>query len=151
VAGVIEQQGPPNDPSVDAEPRVRPEDVDTGFWLWIFALPLMVAGYLIDLIAIPVDGPSGYVCAVSGVFVVVLASVVLTFLLLMRQGYRWARTLLAGGAAATVVYAASNVFGVERPPVAAVGFAVTTITGTVAILGGLFLLHRKDAHEFFVR
>lgn len=145
------QQGPPTGPPTEGEPGTRPEDVDTGFWLWMLALPLMVAGYVIDLVTVPVDGPAGYVYAVSGVFVVVLASVVLTFLLLMRQGYRWARTLLAGGGAATVVYAVSNVFGVDRPPVAAVGFAATTIIGTVAIMGGLFLLHRKDAHAFFVR
>ena len=89
--------------------------------------------------------------AVSGVFVVVVASVVLAFLFLMRQGYRWARTVLTGGAAATVVYAVTNVFGVERPTVAAVSYAVTAIIGSVAILGGVYLLHRKDAHAFFTR
>ena len=26
----------------------RPADVDTGFWLWLIALPLMVIGYLAD-------------------------------------------------------------------------------------------------------
>ena len=86
-------------------PSARPDDVDTGFWLWMVALPLMVIGYVVDLVTLPVAGPDGLVYAVSGVFVVVVASVVVTFLLLMRQGYRWARTLLTGGGAATVVYA----------------------------------------------
>jgi hypothetical protein len=138
-------------PPTEAGPVARPEDVDTGFWLWIVALPLMVIGYVVDLVSVPVKGPSGLVYAVSGVFVVVLASVVLTFLLLMRQGYRWARTLLTGGAAATVVYAVTNVFDVERPPVAAVSYAVATIIGAVALAGGAYLLHRKDAHGFFTR
>ena len=142
-----QQQGPPT----EVEPATRPEDVDTAFWLWLVALPLLVAGYVVDLVTMPVAGPAGYVYAVSGVFVVVVASVVLAFLFLMRQGYRWARTVLTGGAAATVVYAVTNVFGVERPTVAAVSYAVTAIIGSVAILGGVYLLHRKDAHAFFTR
>ena len=32
------------------EPPARPEDVDTGFWLWVAALPLMVIGYIVDLV-----------------------------------------------------------------------------------------------------
>ena len=32
-------------------PPARPVDVDTAFWLWVVALPLMVAGYVIDLLA----------------------------------------------------------------------------------------------------
>lgn len=142
-----QQQAPPT----QAGPKPRPEDVDTGFWLWMLALPMMVIGYVVDLLTLPVGGPAGLVYAISGVFVVVIASVVFTFLLLMRQGYRWARTLLSGGGAATVVYAVTNVFGVERPTAAAVAYAVTAIVGSVAIAGGLYLLHRKDAHEFFTR
>lgn len=141
-------------PPVEAEPPGRPEDVDTGFWLWIIALPLMVVGYVVDLVSVPdlaSGAPKTLVYAVSGVFVVVVASVVLTFLLLMRQGYRWARTLLTGGAAATVVYAVTNMFNVERPTVAAVAYALATIIGGVCIVGGTYLLHRKDAHGFFTR
>ncbi len=81
----------------------------------------------------------------------VVASVVLTFLLLMRQGYRWTRTLLTGGGAATIVYALSNLFAVDRPPVAAMVYAATAIVGSVCIAGGVYLLHRKDAHAFFTR
>lgn len=138
-------------PSAPAGPEPRPEDVDTGFWLWMFALPMMVLGYVVDLLVMPIDGPAGYVYAVSGVFVVVVASIVVAFLFLMRQGYRLARTLLTGGGAATIVYAVTKLFGAERPPVAAVVFAATAIIGSVAIAGGLYLLHRKDAHVFFTR
>lgn len=148
-----QQQGLPT----EAEPHARPEDVDTGFWLWILALPLMVVGYVVDVVSVPLGdsdasgGARGLEYAISGVFVVVIASVALTFLLLMRQGYRWVRTLLTGGAAATVVYAVTNMFNVERPAVAAVAYAVATIIGSVCIVGGAYLLHRKDAHTFFTR
>jgi hypothetical protein len=30
-------------------------------------------------------------------------------------------------------------------------YAVSAIVGAVLIVGGVFLLHRKDAHSFFVR
>jgi len=85
------------------------------------------------------------------VFLVVLAAVVLTFQILMRQGYRWARTVLTGGGVATVVYVATDLFTVDRPAAAAVTYAVSGILGSVLIAGGVFLLHRKDAHAFFTR
>ena len=46
----------------------------------------------------------------------VLAAIVVTFLFLMRQGYRWARTLLTGGGVASVVYVGTSLFTVDRPP-----------------------------------
>ena len=90
------------------------------------------------------------VYAISGMFVFVLAAIVVTFLFLMRQGYRWARTLLTGGGVASVVYAGSSLFSVDRPP------AGRALCGQRhRRLGpdrrGVFLLHRKDAHGFFVR
>ncbi|MDZ4270165.1 MAG: hypothetical protein U1D00_31555, partial [Mycobacterium sp.] len=53
----------------------RPPDVDTGFWLWVVALPLMVAGYVVDLLTGPAR-PSGPVLAISVVFLVIIAAVV---------------------------------------------------------------------------
>jgi hypothetical protein len=144
-------QGPPAEPSSEAEPAARPEDVDTGFWLWIVALPLMVIGYVVDLVVIRIDGPAVLVYGVSAIFMVVVVSVVLTFLLLMRQGYRWSRTLLTGGGAATIVYSLTNLFGVDRPEVAAFAYAACTIVGSVCIAGGAYLLHRRDAHSYFTR
>ena len=91
------------------------------------------------------------VYAISAVFVVVMSAVVVTFLILMRHGYRWARTLLTGGGIASVVYTATSLFTVDRPPAAAITYAVTAIVGSVLIAGGVFLLHRKDAHAFFTR
>lgn len=134
-----------------AQPDGRPLDVDTGFWLWVVALPLMVIGYVVDLVW-PVDRhlPTP-VLAISVVFVVIMSAVVLTFQILMRHGYRWARTLLTGGGVAAVVYVATSLFTVERPTVAAVVYAVSAILGSVLIVGGVFLLHRKDAHAFFTR
>lgn len=133
-----------------SEPAGRPEDVDTGFWLWLVALPLMVIGYVVDLVTVPVHGPAVLVYGVSAIFLFVVASVALTFLLLMRVGYRWTRTLLSGGGTATIVYAVTNLFA-DRPPVAAMVYAATAIVGSVCIAGGVFVLHRQDAHAFFVR
>jgi hypothetical protein len=126
-------------------------DVDTGFWLWVAALPLMVIGYIVDLVGTADRGLPIAVLAISVVFVVVLATVVLTFQILMRNGYRWARTLLTGGGVAAVVYVVSSLFTIERPAAAAVIYAISAILGSVLIAGGAFLLHRKDAHAFFTR
>lgn len=136
---------------MEEQPPARPVDVDTGFGLWLFALVLLLAGQAVDTALAP-NAPGGAVAyAVTGVFLVVLSAVVVTFLLLMRGGYRWARTLLSGGGLATVVYVVSSLFTVQRGTVAAVTYAVTAIFGSVLIVGGVYLLHRKDAHGFFTR
>ena len=129
----------------------RPEDVDTGFWLWAVALPLMVAGYVTAGVSAPGSTPAWIVNASTAVFAVNVTAVVTVLLILLRQGYRWARTLLTGGGAASVVYTATNVFDYQGPEVAAVVFAMTSIVGSVLIAGGIYLLHRKDAGEFFTR
>lgn len=136
--------------SESVEPSGRPVDVDTGFWLWVGSLPLLTTGHIIDLVASNHQLPAA-VLALSVLFVVILAAVVLTFQILMRQGYRWARTLLTGGGVATIVYVATNLFTVERATPEAMIYAVSGILGTVLIAGGVFLLHRKDAHAFFTR
>jgi hypothetical protein len=134
------------------EPPTRPADVDTGFWLWVAALPLLVIGYLIDNLLAPVAGATLFVKGMAVMIVVVVAAIVLTFLILLRQGYRWTRTLLTAGGFGSVAYTVTNLFTVEREsPVAAFGYAVTAIIGSVLIAGGIFLLHRKDSNEFFVR
>ena len=135
----------------EAQPGVRPLDVDTGFWLWVAALPLMVISYVVDLVGTADRNLPWPIVAVSVVFVVILAAVVLTFVILMRHGYRWARTLLTGGGVATVVYVVSSLFTVDRPTGSAVVYAASAILGSVLIAGGVFLLHRKDAHAFFTR
>lgn len=133
-------------------PTGRPEDVDTGFWLWAAALVLMVVGYLIDLLTGSGGGVQRSVTVVfSLMFLVVLCSIVVVFLLLMRQGYRWARTLLTSGGLVSVLHAISSLLTGERQAAAAVGYAVTAIVGSVLIAGGLYLLHRKDADGFFIR
>lgn len=137
-----------NEPTTEPD---RPVDVETGFWLWVAALPVMVIGYVIDLVVTEAHHPPMIVYAISATFVAVMSAVVVTFLILMRHGYRWARTLLTGGGIASVVYAANSLFTVDRPAAAAVAYAVTAIVGSVLIAGGVFLLHRKDAHAFFVR
>jgi hypothetical protein len=131
--------------------RTRPVDVDTGFWLWVAALPLMVIGYVVDLVSTGAKHPPMIVYSISAVFVFVVSAVVVTFLVLMRHGYRWARTLLTGGGIASVVYTATSLFTVDRPTAAAIIYAVTSIIGAVLVVGGVYLLHRKDAHAFFTR
>lgn len=132
-----------------ADPRQRPPDVDTGFWLWMAAVPLLVTAYVVDLLNTPAALRPWYVVAISGVYVFSLAAVVVTFLLLMRAGHRWARTILTGGGATSVVYVLSNLLSVARPTTAAVVYAVSAIIGSVLIVGGMYLLHRKDVYEFF--
>jgi hypothetical protein len=129
----------------------RPEDVDTGFWLWLIALPLMVAGYLADAYFGASKQASILVVGVTVLFALTLAAVVLTFLFLMRSGYRWTRTVLTGGGVATVIYTGASLFNTERETVQAVIFAVTGIIGSVLIMGGAFLLHRQDAQGFFTK
>jgi hypothetical protein len=133
------------------QPPTRPVDVDTGFWLWLVAVPLMVLGYVADIIGSSNGRGSTPLLIASGLFTAVLCAIVVTFLILMRAGYRWARTVLTGGAIATVVYVAIRLFTVTWPPMYAVACGVAGITGSVLIAGGMFLLHRSDAHNYFTR
>lgn len=128
----------------------RPPDVDTGFWLWVVALPLLTAGFVVDLVSGP-QRVGGLMLAITIVFLAVLVSVVATFLVLLRQGYRWVRTCLTGGAIAAVVFSVSELFTVDRSEAAALVYAAVVIVGSVLVCGGVFLLHRKDAHDFFTR
>ncbi len=138
-------------PSDNAGPGGRPEDIDTGFWLWIAALPLMVIGYVIDLSTVRLPNASWFIYAVSGLFVVVIAAMVATFTVLMRLGYRWPRTLLTAAGLTSVMYSVASLFTVDRSDLPAFGFAACTIVGSVLIVGGIVLLHRKDAHEYLTR
>ena len=46
----------------------------------------------------------------------------------------------------------TSLFTVHRSAaVAAFGYAACTIIGSVLIIGGVVLLHRKDAHEYLTR
>jgi hypothetical protein len=138
-------------PHPPPQPPARPLDVDTGFGLWLAALPLLVVGQATDSV-LGSNRPHGFIVYVAtGVFLVLLCAVVVTFLLLMRQGYRWARTVLTGGGIATVVYVTTSLLTVPRSTSAAVVYAITAIVGSVLIAGGVFVLHRKDAHAYFIR
>ncbi|BBY59186.1 hypothetical protein [Mycolicibacterium sarraceniae] len=134
-----------------AEAPARPADVDTGFWLWLVALPLMVTGYLADAFFSASKQASVLVVAVTVLFALAVAALVLTFLFLMRSGYRWTRTVLTGGGVATVIYTGASLFSADRDTVQAVIFAVTGIVGSVLIMGGTVLLHRQDVHGFFTK
>jgi hypothetical protein len=140
----VTHQQPPEAPA-------RPADVDTGFWLWLISLPLMVIGYISNAYFAAGKQASVLVLGVTVLISMMVAALVLTFLFLMRSGYRWTRTLLTGGGVATVIYTVANLFSGERETVQAVIFAVTGIVGSVLILGGAFLLHRQDAHGFFTK
>lgn len=144
---MTEPHRPPSGP-----PPTRPPDVDTGFWLWVAALPVLVIGYLIDNLMAPVAGASVFLKGMAVMIVVAVSAIVLTFLILLRQGYRWTRTLLTAGGFGSVAYTVTNLFTVERESaVAAFGYAITAIIGSVLIAGGIFLLHRKDSNAFFTR
>lgn len=135
----------------DEQATGRPVDVDTGFWLWVAAVPLLVIGYAVDVATQPRPPAAVYAYGLQAVAVFVVIAVTITFMVLMRQGYRWCRTVLTGGGAAAVVFVIVSVFSVDRPPLAAAICAVTGIVGSVLVAGGVYLLHRKEAHAFFVR
>ena len=133
----MNQSIPPE--STGAPPR--PHDVDTGFWLWLVAVPLMVIGQFAD----------AYVAAQTAFVITVIGAVVVGFMALLRSGYRWARTLLTGGGLVTIFFTLASLFSAARPPLPAVIYAVTGIFGSVFIAGGIYLLHRPDSHRFFIR
>jgi len=130
----------------------RPADVDTGFWLWLAALPLLIIGQIVDIyFTATTTGATMAVAVLSTAFTLAVGAVVLTFLLLMRSGYRWTRTVLTGGGLGTIFYSVASLITVVRPTVSAVVFAVTGIVGSVLVGGGIYLLHRPDSHKFFTR
>lgn len=144
---------PPGQPPVapPAGTPPRPVDVDTGFWLWLVAVVLMVIGQLADS-SVAAKAANSTVLFVSTAFVAaIVGGVVVGLMALMRSGYRWARTLLTGGGLATIFFTVASLFGTPRPTVSAVIFAVTGIFGSVFIAGGIYLLHRPDSHRFFTR
>ena len=111
----------------------------------------MVIGYVADMVGTSNGRGSTPLYVAAGLFTAVLCAIVVTFLILMRAGYRWARTVLTGGAIATVVYVGIRLFTVTWPPMYAVLCGITGITGSVLIAGGMFLLHRSDSHDYFTR
>lgn len=129
----------------------RPDDVDTGFWLWLGALPLLITGQISEGFIAQVPGNRTTIVVATAVFTLGLGAVVLTLLLLMRSGHKWTRTALTAGGVATIVYTAVTLFGVVRDPVPAVIYAVTGIVGSVLIGGGIVALHRPDSQAFFTR
>lgn len=145
--------GPPDGPEpTAATQQTRPADVDTGFWLWLAALPLMTCGYVVSLLTSPeVADVAAVTYPIAGLSALVVVVVVATFLMLMRSGYRWARTVLTGGGIASVVYALSGLAHSDARPAVAVVVAVTGIVGSVLIAAGTFLLHRADAQAYFTR
>ena len=133
----------PQTPAPGSPREPRPADVDTGFWLWVLAVPLLSAGYIVGVAS--GESRSGLLIAISSMFLFVLLALVGTFLFLMRSGYRWARTVLTAGGLASIVSVVTDLFAAERPTVAAVVFAVTGIIGAVLVAGGIYQLHRKDS------
>ncbi|CAJ1508832.1 hypothetical protein [[Mycobacterium] burgundiense] len=131
------------------EPPDRPEDVDTAFWLWAVALPLLVTSYLTDVVTAPTGVP--IVIAFAVFVAIILVAVVGTFLVLMRAGYRWARTVLTAGGLSSIVYVTMNLFGTQRSEFGATIYAVTGIFGAVLVAGGIYLLHRRTSHAYFTR
>ncbi len=129
----------------------RPADVDTGFWLWLIAVPLMVIGQLADAYVAAKTADSSLVFVTTAVVAAIVGGVIVGFLVLLRSGHGWARTLLTGGGLVTIVFTLASLFGPPRPPVPAVVYAVTGIFGSVFIAGGIYLLHRPDSHRFFGR
>lgn len=126
-------------------------DVDTGFWLWLTALILLLIGQVADAFTAPTPVDRTLTIAVTAFLSLTVGGIVLTLLFLMRSGYGWTRTILTAGGLVSIIYTMMSLLGIARPPVPAVIFAVTGIVGAVFIGGGIFLLHRPDSHKFFAR
>lgn len=137
------------------DPKPRPVDIDTACWLWLAAVPLMVASYLAagigawQQLAPKVGGTLSMVVAINAFISFMLASLAITGIFLMRLGYRLARTLLTGGAIGSVLFVALRLFDLDGS--VAVVQAMTGITAAVLICGGLFLCHREDATAYLTR
>ncbi|MFM9033855.1 MAG: hypothetical protein ACKOQ4_06150 [Mycobacterium sp.] len=129
----------------------RPADVDTGFWLWLAAVPLMVIGQLADAYVAAETAGNSHVFVMTAFIATILGGVVVGLMALLRSGYRWARTLLTTGGLITIFLTTANLLSTSRPLVPAVVYAVTGIFGSVFIAGGIYLLHRADSQRFFVR
>lgn len=143
---------PPEGPRTPVEASTgRPADVDTAFWLWLAALPLMTCGYLVSMLTSPELPVTAVTYPITVLTAVVVVVVVATFLMLMRSGYRWARTLLTGGGIASMVYVVSGLAHADARPGVAMVVAVTGIVGSVLIAAGTFLLHRAEAQAYFIR
>lgn len=136
--------------------KPRPVDVDTGCWLWLAALPLMIVSYFAANVGqwqqdpeVRKAAPLWTVYAFNGFIVVVVGALVVTAIFLMRAGYRLARTFLTGGAVGSVVFTATRLLGLEGVP--AIVQALSGITAAVLICGGLYLLHREDSTAYLTR
>lgn len=129
----------------------RPADVDTGFWLWLAAVPLMVIGQLADAYVAAETAGNANVFVMTAFIATIIGGVVVGLMALLRSGYRWARTLLTTGGLITIFLTTANLLSTSRPLVPAMVYAVTGIFGSVFIAGGIYLLHRADSQRFFVR
>jgi len=110
----------------------------------VAALPLLVTGYVVDMVAGPAKAQSWFVYAISGYSSSSSPRSSLTFLILMRHGYRWARTLLTGGGATTIVFVTVGLFAADRPRWPQ-WCTRSPGSGFGLIAGGLYLLHRKTS------
>ena len=129
----------------------RPADVDTGFWLWLTALVLLLIGQVSDAFTAQTPIDRTLILVVTAFLAVTVGGLVLTLLFLMRSGNRLSRTLLTAGGVVTIFYTLMTLLGIPRSPVAAVIFAVTGIFGSVFIGGGIYLVNRADSQRFFER
>lgn len=136
--------------------KPRPDDIDTGCWLWLAALPLMIVSYMAANVGQWQQDPEVHkaallwtVYAFNGFIVVVVGALVVTGIFLMRAGYRLARTFLTGGAVGSVVFTATRLIDLQGVP--AIVQALSGITASVLICGGLFLLHREDSTAYLTR
>lgn len=149
-------QGLPAGPASSGHGIPRPVDIDTGCWLWLAALPLMIISYVAATVGqwhldatVRASGPLWHVYASDAFICVVAGSLVVTAIFLMRSGYRLARTFLTGGAIGSVVFTVMQLFSLDGP--SAIVQALSGIPASVLIAGGLYLLHRDEASKYLTR
>ncbi|MGL4304525.1 MAG: hypothetical protein ACRCSF_00080 [Mycobacteriaceae bacterium] len=137
--------------------KQRPVDVDTGFQLWLAASVLMVVNSVAAMISsisvepqvLPEASMRTAVFIVTGLMLFVVFSLVVICAFLLRQGHRWARSVLAFGSIFSVLQVVLGISDYEGT--AGVVAAVSGILAVVLISGGFILLHRKESETFFTR
>jgi hypothetical protein len=145
----------------------RPPTVNAGFGMWLGGLMLVwVIPWFILLFTDPPRGsqnpaadaawPSETVVATALVALIIVGSCVpvLTLLVVMLRGHRWARNLLTAGGIVMVVCVMALWGGTPSPTqhgslATNAIFLASGTPGSLLILGGIYVLHRKDAEVFF--
>ncbi|MBT1191012.1 hypothetical protein [Rhodococcoides kroppenstedtii] len=169
----------PGGPGRPAAEEAAPVDIETARHLWIAVIGLGVASMLVGLwslwsdraafldalmtdltaqdpsLALPPETADTVLTVAMGfalLFAAAITALVWLTVRKMRAGKLWARAVLTGIGVVVVVTTLPSLFGLGG--VSGTVAVVTTILGilqAVAAAGAVYLMHRRESTEFFVR